>query len=111
MYPALYNLIYNFCSNKYDTLVYNFQFTCGGVDIDVMFSYDWDTDEKGLGGYGALYDDACKKESRQGKHWWVDADRSDRSSFVDLSVGLPSSCTGPTLPNLVNRRYVQYGLQ
>lgn len=48
-----------------------FQFTCGGVDVDILFSYDWDTDEARRGGYNALYDLTCKQETLKGKQWFA----------------------------------------
>ena len=50
---------------------YALQFTCGGVDVDIMLSYDWDMDELNKGGYNAVYDISTKTNTKKGRQWWV----------------------------------------
>ena len=48
---------------------YALQFTCGGVDVDIMFSYDWDMDELNKGGYNTVYDITSKTNTKKGRQW------------------------------------------
>ena len=47
-------------------LIY-FKFTCSGVDIDLMFSHEWDSPEGA--GYTALYDKTCRLNNVRERQW------------------------------------------
>ena len=46
---------------------YSVQFTCNGLDVDVMLTYDWDSDDGG--GYIGLYANSMKETSARGRQW------------------------------------------
>lgn len=51
----------------FTTTPYAVQFTCGGVDVDIMISFDWNSRESG--GANAIYDVSCKQTTHSGRRW------------------------------------------
>ena len=45
---------------------YSVQFTCAGLDVDVIVTYDWDSDG---GGYVGLYGNSITQETARGRQW------------------------------------------
>lgn len=43
------------------------QFTCGGMDVDVMLAFDWDSEEGG--GYVTLYEYTCRRTLARARQW------------------------------------------
>ena len=52
----------------------------GGVDVDIMASYDWTSEESG--GYDHLYELTCKQPSRAGRQWYALATARLQRKFV-----------------------------
>ena len=66
----------------FTTTPYAVQFTCGGVDVDIMISFDWNSRESG--GANAIYDVSCKQTTRSGRRWCVRPFYITRILFLPL---------------------------
>lgn len=66
------------CSD-FNVTPYALQFTCGGMDVDVLLSRDWDVEENG---YEMIYDLTCKQTTQARRQWCALATARLQKKFV-----------------------------